>query len=96
MNAHKSLTPQNKNVAFEKALPHFSHIGRHFDPRESKVVAAFESHGTTTLEEILPVVYADVPRFMHPVAKFSLLAHAIKLEEEGRAVRDGETWSWRG
>ena len=64
--------------------------------RESKVVAALEAHGTTTLEEILPVVYADVPRFMHPVAKFSLLAHAIKLEEEGRAVRDGETWSWRG
>jgi glyoxylase-like metal-dependent hydrolase (beta-lactamase superfamily II) len=64
--------------------------------RESKVVAALEAHGTTTLEEILPVVYADVPRFMHPVAKFSLLAHAIKLMEEGRAVRDGETWSWRG
>jgi glyoxylase-like metal-dependent hydrolase (beta-lactamase superfamily II) len=63
--------------------------------RESKVVAALESRGTTTLEEILPVVYADVPRFMHPVAKYSLLAHAIKLEEEGRAVRDGETWSWR-
>ncbi len=39
MNAHKSLTPHNKNVAFEKALPHFNHIGRHFDPRESKVVA---------------------------------------------------------
>jgi glyoxylase-like metal-dependent hydrolase (beta-lactamase superfamily II) len=64
--------------------------------RESKVVAALEGHGTTTLEEILPVVYADVPRFMHPVAKFSLLAHAIKLLEEGRAVRDGEYWSWRG
>jgi len=64
--------------------------------RESKVVAAFESRGATTLEEVLPVVYADVPRFMHPVAKFSLLAHAIKLEEEGRAVRDGELWSWRG
>jgi glyoxylase-like metal-dependent hydrolase (beta-lactamase superfamily II) len=64
--------------------------------RESKVVAAFQAHGTTTLDEILPVVYADVPRFMHPVAKFSLLAHAIKLLEEGRAFRDGETWSWLG
>ena len=64
--------------------------------RESKVVAAFESRRHDDVEKILPVVYADVPRFMHPVAKFSLLAHAIKLEEEGRAVRDGETWSWRG
>ena len=63
--------------------------------RESKVVAALESRGTTTLEEILPVVYADVPRFMHPVARYSLFAHAIKLEEEGRAVREGESWSWR-
>ena len=64
--------------------------------RESKVVAALRERGSGTLDEILPVVYGDVPRFMHPVAKYSLLAHVLKLKEEGRAARNGETWSWRG
>lgn len=36
MNATKSAAPRTE---MEKALPHFSHIGRHFDPREGKVVA---------------------------------------------------------
>jgi chemotaxis protein CheD len=36
MNATKSAAAR---VEMEKALPHFGHIGRHFDPRESKVVA---------------------------------------------------------
>jgi chemotaxis protein CheD len=36
MSATSSAKPR---VDFEKNLPHFSHIGRHFDPREGKVVA---------------------------------------------------------
>lgn len=64
--------------------------------RESKVVAALRSRGTATLDEILAEVYGDVPSFMHPVAKYSLLAHAIKLEEDGCATRNGESWSWLG
>lgn len=64
--------------------------------REAKVVAQFERRGTATLDAILPDVYDDVPRFMHPVARYSLLAHALKLEEEGRVQRSGDDWSWRG
>jgi hypothetical protein len=41
-------------------------------------------------------VYDDVDPRLHPVAKSSLLAHLIKLEEDGRAERDssdpGATW----
>jgi len=29
-------------------------------------------------------VYDDVPEVLHPIAKMSLLAHLIKLEEEGK------------
>jgi hydroxyacylglutathione hydrolase len=64
--------------------------------RESKVVAALERRRTASLDDLVPDVYDDVPRFMHPVARYSLLAHLIKLEEEARVHRDGETWSWRG
>jgi hypothetical protein len=33
-------------------------------------------------------VYDDVDPRLHPVAKGSLLAHLLKLEQEGRVVRD--------
>jgi glyoxylase-like metal-dependent hydrolase (beta-lactamase superfamily II) len=64
--------------------------------REGRVVAALQARVSATLEEILPVVYADVPVALHPLARQSLLAHAIKLEEEGRARREGEAWVWLG
>jgi glyoxylase-like metal-dependent hydrolase (beta-lactamase superfamily II) len=85
---HGSLMPN--------AMDEIDRVRAHRLLRESKVVAALRERGSGTLDEILPVVYGDVPRFMHPVAKYSLLAHVLKLKEEGRAARNGETWSWRG
>jgi hypothetical protein len=32
---------------------------------------------------------------LHGLARFSLLAHLQKLDEEGRVARDGEHWTWR-
>ena len=78
------------------ALHEIDRVLEHRQLRESMVVAALERRGTATLDEILPIVYRDVPRFMHPVARYSLLAHAIKLEEEGRVARNGDEWSWCG
>jgi glyoxylase-like metal-dependent hydrolase (beta-lactamase superfamily II) len=66
----------------------------HRGKREAKVIEALRSRGTTTLDAILAEVYSDVPVSLHPVAMQSLLAHAIKLEEEGRALRAGESWAW--
>jgi glyoxylase-like metal-dependent hydrolase (beta-lactamase superfamily II) len=85
---HGSLIPN--------AVDEIDRVRAHRLLRESKVIAALRARGSGTLDEILPIVYGDVPRFMHPVAKYSLLAHALKLEEEGRAARTDETWSWRG
>jgi glyoxylase-like metal-dependent hydrolase (beta-lactamase superfamily II) len=85
---HGSLMPN--------AMDEIDRVRAHRLLRESKVVAALRERGSGTLDQILPAVYGDVPRFMHPVAKYSLLAHVLKLEEEGRAARNGETWSWRG
>ena len=62
--------------------------------REQKVIDAMRELGTATLDVLLPVVYADVPASMHPVARYSLLAHVLKLEDEGRALRDGDSWRW--
>lgn len=41
---------------------------------------------------LVPQVYADVDSSLHGLASRSLLAGLEKLEEEGRAVREGEGW----
>lgn len=60
--------------------------------RETKVVDSLHAAGGATLESLLPRVYDDVDACLHVLAKYSLLAHLIKLEKEQRAVRDGEQW----
>jgi glyoxylase-like metal-dependent hydrolase (beta-lactamase superfamily II) len=64
--------------------------------REGKVIEALRRQGpATTLADLVPEVYADTPVALHGLARHSLLAHLHKLDEEGRALRDGERWSWR-
>jgi len=54
--------------------------------RERKVLAALERLGHPSLDEMLPLVYDDVPERVHRVAARSLTAHLEKLVAEG-AVR---------
>jgi glyoxylase-like metal-dependent hydrolase (beta-lactamase superfamily II)/8-oxo-dGTP pyrophosphatase MutT (NUDIX family) len=54
--------------------------------RERKVIAALEHLGHPSLDEILPLVYDDVPERVHRVAARSLTAHLEKLVADG-AVR---------
>jgi hydroxyacylglutathione hydrolase len=58
----------------------------HRDERERQVLAALGS-GAATPEELVPRIYADYPAEIHPAAARSVLAHLLKLEREGRAVR---------
>jgi glyoxylase-like metal-dependent hydrolase (beta-lactamase superfamily II)/8-oxo-dGTP pyrophosphatase MutT (NUDIX family) len=51
--------------------------------RENKVKAAIGSLGNPTPEELLPVVYDDVPAGRHHVAARSLTAHLDKLVADG-------------
>jgi glyoxylase-like metal-dependent hydrolase (beta-lactamase superfamily II) len=60
--------------------------------REAKVELALGRHSGRSLEELLPEVYADVDPALYPWARYSLEAHLIKLEREGRARRDGSGW----
>jgi glyoxylase-like metal-dependent hydrolase (beta-lactamase superfamily II) len=63
--------------------------------RESKVVAGLRQlGGAASLSELLPIVYADTPVALHPLARYSLLAHLQKLVEERRVAQDGERWAW--
>jgi hydroxyacylglutathione hydrolase len=64
--------------------------------REEKLVRPLAARRTATLDDVLPDVYDDVPKFMHVYARYSLLAHAVKLVEEERAHVEGEIYRWRG
>ncbi|HEX6019314.1 MAG TPA: MBL fold metallo-hydrolase [Burkholderiaceae bacterium] len=64
--------------------------------REAKVVDALRSNGGGELDALLPLVYADVPPRMYPVAARSLRAHLLKLLADGRANEANGRWSLRG
>jgi len=61
--------------------------------REAKVKAALLAPGPAPLQALLLRVYDDVAPALHPVAARSLLAHLLKLQQEGAASLDGEVWS---
>jgi glyoxylase-like metal-dependent hydrolase (beta-lactamase superfamily II) len=64
--------------------------------RERKVVEAFAAVNPATLDELLPIAYADTPAKLHPVARRSLHAHVLKLAREGRAAETDGRWKLTG
>ena len=68
-------------------------IIRHRLSRESKVIRCIEDKNDSNIDELLLSVYDDVPEMLHPIAKMSLLAHLIKLEEEGRLNKNQGNYS---
>ncbi len=61
--------------------------------REGKVVDALEANPNLTARQLVPHVYKDVSEKLYAWAERSLLAHLIKLEEEGRAARADDIWT---
>jgi glyoxylase-like metal-dependent hydrolase (beta-lactamase superfamily II) len=56
--------------------------------REEQVLRGLEQ-GPRTPQELVEEIYDEVPRELHPAATRSVLAHLLKLEREGRAMRVG-------
>ena len=71
-------------------------IVEHRLERERKVIAALRAHPGATTRELVARVYEDVPERLFGLAERSLLAHLIKLEEEGAAQRDDDRWIFVG
>ncbi len=61
--------------------------------REAKIVAALRAHPGLTIRELVPHVYTDVAEKLYRLAERSLLAHLLKLEEEGTAGRRDDRWT---
>lgn len=60
--------------------------------REAKVMTKLTPE-LQTLEALTAQVYDDVSPALHPVARYSLHAHLIKLRDEGKALEALEGWS---
>ena len=65
-------------------------IIRHRLARESKTIRKLEDFGKNTIDELVKFVYDDVPEQLHPIAKFSLEAHLIKLIGENKVKKEEE------
>ena len=56
--------------------------------REAQVLACVRS-GTGDIPAIVAELYADVPQDLHQAAGRSVLAHLVKLVDDGAVVTDG-------
>ncbi len=63
----------------------------HRKARENEILAALAG-GAATLDDVVARAYADTPLELHPVARFSALAHLEMLQDEGRVERKDELW----
>lgn len=64
---------------------------RHRMEREAQVVARLDAGGPgagVAIDDLVGAIYVDVPKELHPVARFSVWAHLLKLQAEGRARAD--------
>lgn len=60
--------------------------------REAKVSAGLAANPNLTARELVPHVYKDVDKKLYGWAERSLLAHLLKLEDDGAAKCAAERW----
>jgi hydroxyacylglutathione hydrolase len=60
--------------------------------REQQIVAALRV-GINSPDDMVTRIYPRLAKPLVPVARESVLAHLIKLERDGKAVREGDHWS---
>ena len=71
-------------------------IIKHRFERESKVIDVLKQHNSGDLNTLVKDIYADVDSMLHPVAKWSLESHLIKLIDEGVVTRKNDKFSYIG
>ena len=64
--------------------------------RETKVATVLAQTRHGTLDSLTPPVYDDVPAERHAIARYSLWAHLLKLQRDGRAQERADGWHWLG
>jgi ribonuclease/clavin/mitogillin len=80
-------------LPIEDAAARLAFYVQHRLGREAKVVAALQTFSApASLQELVPIAYADTAAQAWPLARMAIEAHLIKLAREGRAAQHGERW----
>jgi glyoxylase-like metal-dependent hydrolase (beta-lactamase superfamily II) len=66
----------------------------HRRQREQQILDALRDLGTAKIETIVERVYTDVRPELHPVARYSVHAHLLKLASEGQVTGKTLTGKW--
>lgn len=67
-------------------------LRHHRRERERAILAALGRGGGATAARLVEAIYVGLDPRLQRAAERNLLAHLIKLEADGRVVRDGERW----
>jgi glyoxylase-like metal-dependent hydrolase (beta-lactamase superfamily II) len=89
----KLLAPGHGDV-IESPLLEVQRLIDHRLRREAKVLLVMQDLLRGTLDELTPHVYDDVDPALHPIAAFSLWAHLIKLQKDGKVKEQNRDWYW--
>ncbi len=71
-------------------------IIKHRFERESKVIDVLKQHNSGDLNTLVKDIYSDVDSMLHPVAKWSLESHLVKLMDEGVVTRKKDKFFYIG
>lgn len=70
-------------------------ITEHRLNREKLIIEALQTEQQATLDELLPTVYGEIDQSLWPMAKLSMEAHLLKLEQENIALKADDTWHFK-
>ena len=90
-----AIAPAHGRLIFEPQRE-FQRLIRHRLLREAKVVSIMQQMRRGSLDEITPPVYDDVQPQLHPIARYSLWAHLLKLQRDGKVDESNGEWRWKG
>ena len=90
----KRIAPGH-GLTIEDAPAEITRIIAHRLQREAKVIDCLAQLKSADLDALVTRVYDDVDPRLHVLAKSSLLAHLLKLREEGLVSSDSSRWRMR-
>ncbi len=81
----------------DNPLPLLRNYIRHRQQREQQIIDYLQGHDASSAHDIAAAIYRGVAEALLRAAADSVLAHLVKLEEDGRAERvgGGDTWRMR-
>ncbi len=86
-----ALGPAHGHI-IEQPEQEINRLIKHRLSREEKVIAAMLNKQPQTLDELVHIVYREIDEKLYKLAKYSLLAHLLKLKKEQRACVESERW----